>query len=176
MRFVQSYVHDLQGCNFCRLPSSITYGDVILLQLPPNPQGVRSPQPVHAVHSAYCRVLRRVPLWEYVHSDGKCRTWSNYHGNRVQYPHCCSITMVIRMQYSLVLRTYVRTARTAAHKKKLYHAFYIRTYLSTSILVWLRKGSRPCDERHYQCAFLNQHTPGHTFCLLPVKNTQLFLN
>ena len=53
----------------CRLPSSNTYADVILLQLPPNPQGVRSPQPVHAVHSPYCRVLVRVPLWECVHGD-----------------------------------------------------------------------------------------------------------
>ena len=112
----------------CRLPSSITYADVILLQLPPNPQGVRSPQPVHAVHSPYCRVLRRVPLWECVHGDGKCRTWSNYHGNRVQYPHCCSITMVIRMQYSLVLRTYVRTAQCRARKKNYTtRCTYVRT-------------------------------------------------
>ena len=119
----------------CRLPSFTTYADVILLQLPPNPQGVRSPQPVHAVHSPYCRVLVRVPLWECVHGDGKCRTWSNYHSNRVQYPHCCSITMVIRMQYSLVLRTYVRTAQCRARKKiipRVVHT-YVSEYQNTSM-------------------------------------------
>ncbi len=112
----------------CRLPSSITYADVILLQLPPNPQGVGSPQPVHAVHSPYCRVLRRLQLWECFHGDGKCRTPFISNGNRVQYPHCCSITMVNRMQYSLVLLTYVRTAQCRARKKNYTtRCTYVRT-------------------------------------------------
>ena len=79
----------------CRLPSTNAYVGVIVLQLPPKPQGVLSPQPVRAVHCPYSWVVVRVPLWECVIVDGKWRTWPNYHGNRVQYPHCCSITMVI---------------------------------------------------------------------------------
>jgi len=103
--------------------------------------------------------VRVLPLWECVVVDVFCRTRRNYHGNRVQYPHCCSITMVIGCSapavpsqsrvrhvrtrtYVLrttfyVPRTYVHTGvlRTAARKKKLYHALYLRTYLCTSMLI-----------------------------------------
>jgi hypothetical protein len=82
----------------------------------------------------------------------------------VQYPHCCSITMVIgcsapavpsqsRVRYvctrTYVLRTRYYVLRSTYHvdtyirgycalprgKKKFYHALYLRTYLCTSMLV-----------------------------------------
>ena len=137
------YLYEVSSWGLCRATYTICRGAISVgyrppigtlmssyCSSPPNLQGVRSPQPVHAVHSPYCRVLVRVPLWECVHGDGKCRTWSIYHGNRVQYPHCCSITMVIRMQYSIVLRTYVRTAQCRAWKKNYTtRCTYVRTWV-----------------------------------------------
>ncbi len=109
-----------------RLPSSNAYVGVVLVHLPPKPQGVRSPQPVRAVHCPYSWVVVRVPLWECVIVDGKWRAWPNYHGNRVQYPHCCSITMVIGCSAPAVpSQSRVRYVRTRTYV--LGSTFYLRT-------------------------------------------------
>ena len=115
---------------------------------------VRYSPPIRTLMSSYCRsppiprgyvplslympyIPRTVEYWGGYHCGNASmvtvnvrRTSSIYHGNRVQYPHCCSITMVIRMQYSLVLRTYVRTAQCRARKKNYTtRSTYVRTWV-----------------------------------------------